>query len=943
MAFSRRRPNTPSCLMNVGVRARRRISQLPDEDGLLFPDDLAMAVQRPQHVKVLGCVPAERSTLDFSVHNDEFHPDLTVQITKRPKTLYENIGNAEPLPLSSEWMPMVQCNPYVSVPGRQRLVNQDLGFAWCMGDARPTAVVLHCMRTSDATTPGTLRFWRAGVVGAMTEDDFAIDVVPLPEPAVADDDLVLAGGSPQLHSPDTYTIVLFECAESERGPRTILDKREVAGYNTFLREDRKWKHLESHIKENIDNLFGTRHYYAFGEFVTTVYAVGQDGESLLRIGMGVVYHGPPNDDVEVAVAEAVDYAFACVNVDKRCRITLSNEAVLRRVSAAEVRHSLCACRYASYADDDAYADDEEMDPQDTFGWIGAMADSDPELPSARSYDKHVEPDSVNFDDELSVAATITRETLHRLRNGEFDDLVKIQREPKYMYVAKGCCSDAEETFTVNISSALRAERSWLLEERMAVSRSGFGACCITLGDGASSSSGRTARRLPGESSKTFAKIVRGEEPPDDTIAWYLSDYNMWLCRSRKKGRQIDRGDHFALGQTPEVRITYVDPFRERIVACSNMREWITPRCFSVSEGITLNTRRYRSSHRAPDPCIPIPEEVPKETRDKIERHAQNAPPRPFEELCLIVFVGNTMCPASRRFFSSDVVNIPVLKEEMATAVMNIGNYSNRGSYDKEMMFVFALASVCCDKLNGARVCNSIIYALGGVAPSLRALFETTNNLIAICDDMAAAGIWDMHVVEAVPEVGPVPCRFVMEFTNERSNCMTPKIVHCRYYSSLPLHCEEARIRGSQFLTRIPSQEDFVKQLTRCCNGRRTQYMAGRFCLGLFFPIKGIRLLTPDIKRSIGEYVFRFREWFEHGPGSVHYDALRCLVPLCECYMADVSMNSNFYGHGILIHLHCIPPHDRELAVVTVLARAFQDAQLYPSCSSHVDVVNHLFQ
>uniref|UniRef100_A0AAU0K6K1 Uncharacterized protein n=1 Tax=Anatid alphaherpesvirus 2 TaxID=3080522 RepID=A0AAU0K6K1_9ALPH len=880
---------------------------------VLYPDQLRPHPDGPRYVIAIGSAPCERSTLDFSPHYDALCPYYCMSAPScRTLTIHKSVGDAAPLASGADWFPTFRCCQRAN-RDEDRLVMHNSGYGqpWCLlGDRAPRAVILRCIRIelADAGVPGLLRFWRDGV---------PITVVPLPEAETSPDDAALLGSEYNTYFPfDTYNVILFE---SERTPFRSTDSRLVVSINSKLREDRQWCNMRSLIRNTSDDDFGN-----FGECVLNVYEVDPETDGLMRVGAAVVYRGVPSEDIDLAIVEMVTANYAT---------SIGHPHRMSTMLSMGENGTVCEADEDDY---DEWGEGVLPTTDDKYGWVAASYGPGRVAPDAKSYSVSVTPEcKLRSGVDVNPSFRVTRETMRRMDAGlEADAVELVQRRARPRYAAFGCDCDEDDAFVLSASGLMREEFKWVEGVRHAPKRPRR-EDVLAGPDGEFVWSVSQAKRSRGMHPSAFRL---GEACPNDgDLSWYVDPDGGWVSRFRRRNSAALGSGGCAVPRVGSTRAPPridLDLTTERTVARSAMDPIDVRRCGALANGRAFNILRHsRLSSNMGGAVLVIDAPVDRDTSQRIVRQTGegDAPYDAPLEMCFLTFVGRAMCPTNRSFFSCDRVNVRLLQEEMAKAIQRICAPVSAAS--SGTAFAFALASVDCDRNTGARTCTEITYAVGGTAGCLESLFDATRRMMTLCTEVSVAGIYSLGTVESIPELSTIPYRFVLEMTDEITDCATPRVVRCRNFSVLPAHWEEARVRGSRYLNKVPSQAGFAAMLTR----RRFEAPRGRWHLGLFFPMKGIRLLTTEIKRAIGEYCQRFREWFQWGRGSEHYCALRKLVPLCDCYMTDVAMTNNFFGYGLLFHLHCIPDPEREKVVVAVLSRAIRDAQKFAGSSTFVDL------
>ncbi|SCL76911.1 protein LORF5 [Spheniscid alphaherpesvirus 1] len=301
------------------------------------------------------------------------------------------------------------------------------------------------------------------------------------------------------------------------------------------------------------------------------------------------------------------------------------------------------------------------------------------------------------------------------------------------------------------------------------------------------------------------------------------------------------------------------------------------------------------------------------------------------ELALTVFAGSEMRVIAHTFFCGSSKDLYDMRRELCKDIVSMTEEAEMGPRETDVCpFSIAVSDVHSDTVTGSRRCVRLRFAYGGLAASDDRLYASIVRRFysksKLYSTVSASGGVN---ITSTPEIGMTPCRLAIRFTTSRGPETLPSISFCYCTTIMPFPFDEASILGREALVKIPSQIDYMRTITAGCG--KIPLHDG-YCLGLFFPLKGFSLLTTGTKQALGEWLQRFRAWFQWGAGSKHYETIRKLVPLCNRYMVDATCGVNFYRSGILMHLHCIPDPDRERNVVDVMARAFEDSQLFSETS-----------
>nr|WGL40890.1 LORF11 GaAHV2 [Psittacid alphaherpesvirus 6] len=781
------------------------------------------------------------------------------------------------------------------------------------------------------------------------------------------------------------TVVLFddESFDSNLGGRNpSFDDHASASVNRILCNDPTWFCITNVIQRQ-DALFGQ-----YSEYTTVFFSVDRETDAISRVGIGTAFIGKPDDELAATAFESLANAFVQSTYfysngygNSRCEFNMDEgrERFLkivarsmdprRRLSGPPVVPDGTAVS-AAVCDEFRRRSVATVNASDPYGWIAASCGIQG-LGGlfADGYTTTVTPNiSLRLGIDISPMFRLTRESAERLEaknrlsakrkarrergadvRGRIPQLVTYNRAPdndQSIGCRIQCCDcDNDDVFVTVLSKFLVTELTWFRYV-----------------------SGQMD--LPQSVSQTAHK--------DGGVSWYCGTAEGWMRHNLDddttlgRVRRCNPPPSRKISDGPGVPKPLNFPGRrlrttgELRVARSNMEPWNTQCVRSMASGRTLSgTRRDHRMQRILGE-FPYFLAADRNTRRRIgtkskkrKGDAENTDcdntinPNAVHECCLLAMVGESMLQTCRIFFSVDGKNWQALVDEIAGTVRAIctplsTNSSSQTTQRDEthtctyptgtrpvIPFVFCVTSVRCDRITGARNCARLEMAFGGTTIKPDAIFYATQRLRELCNEVSMVMVMHLSTVEAVPELGLEPFRCVLEFSDEITDCCVPKVVSCPHFTSLPLHCEEAAILGSDNLWRIPNQESFCAALSVPMAGIHPP--KSNVCLGLFFPLRGVRLLTADVKRRFGEYCQRLMGWLQWGQGVPHYRSLRELVPLCDCYLADVGMTNNFYGYGILFHLHCIPRPERERAIITVLAAAFRDAQRFAESSLCVDV------
>nr|AFG29978.1 LORF11 [Anatid alphaherpesvirus 1] len=306
------------------------------------------------------------------------------------------------------------------------------------------------------------------------------------------------------------------------------------------------------------------------------------------------------------------------------------------------------------------------------------------------------------------------------------------------------------------------------------------------------------------------------------------------------------------------------------------------------------------------------------------------------ELGLIVFAGTEMRPVFRTFFLGGRNGKRKAKNAIITEIERLSEQLVNAGPSNRCPYVIVLTEVESDLVTGAMASSKALLKLGGIAVSPDALYTMLKRLVGVTTYSSIKCTSNLRSFESRPTVGTVPYRFAFQFGRRKTECYTPRVIHYGAVSFVPLPSEETSVLGSEALMNIPDQATYARTLTAC----RGIPPVHDYCLGLLFPIKGIYYLSDGTRAHLGQWCQRFLSWLQWGEGSVHYENLRKLVPLCDCFISDVVMNCNYFKYGFLFHLHCLPCQRREKLVVEILRRAIEDAQKYKSTSTWFNVYRY---
>ncbi|AAG14252.1 LORF11 [Gallid alphaherpesvirus 2] len=860
---------------------------------VLFLDQLKRLPSNPRYVMSIGSVPAERSTIALFAHFDDV-PDPHTLICSMYEWMQVSgpIQNLNPPKPSAEWFPEFQCTSTRSTI-IQALYNINCGPPWSLlGRIRTEVTVLRCVQVTDAAgMPGLIRFERRTHFGRNLE---AVTVTPLPESTNPSTDLAYLRS---LYKSKLYTIILLEWDHKTFHGNDYDELRNSIAWLNIRLGSTRWSHVVNFVRNTTDADFAL-----YGDYLTTFWELDVDTNTCTQMGMGAVYAGA-FENIDVMLAEMLMYDSA---------------ATVDKPHSSNTRTSEISKIDFLIEDPPPPKHSDILQPvEDKYGWIRASENLEPRDPN--TYITSVSPECMLYPSkDIAPCYRYTRDTVSRLYHKMELDGSAATHNNQGNYFPNGCDCDADESYVKELSEVYLDDLKWVVEE-----------CCRRANDMLISEKLKPWKEtlnlhISGDSTTITSKVRQRKKVPP--IMYFTGTWDDWLHRSHST-------------YTAEHNIQYrssrrirLDLFTERPVARSTMPPLHVSRCGAVA--LIKPFLRRLCNPPANRDC----ERVLLSMKQKLEDlDIDNTEVYPPQDLCFKVFIGTSITPIVRKFFSADWSRAGKcgrsnFRKELESTVRRISVPLEKSK--PELAFIFSLSVVTSNVENGARTCTETLFSFGGAAIDMTTLIDGINKLLVLCDLLAVSGIRRLSTIESIPDIGTSPYRCILQRTTHITACMTPKVVRCENYNVLQSHWEECIVRSSEYLTYIPSQIEFVTHLTTRCPLKPEN---NDWYLGLFFPFKGFRVITAETKRWLAEYTRRFHKWFQWGEGSPHYAALRHLIPLCDCYLTDACMTNNFFGCGILFHMHCVPTPERESRIVAILTRALTEAQKYAESSLHVDI------